>query len=274
MADRALDRHEAARRAHVAPPDWRNPAPAGRYDLVVLGGGTAGLVSAAIAAGLGARTALVERAELGGDCLNVGCVPSKALLAVGRAAAAARDAARFGVATGPVEVDFAAAMERMRRLRAGIAEHDSAERFRGLGVDVFLGEGRFTGSDRVEVEGATLVFRRAVLATGSRPAVPPIPGLSDVGFLTNESVFDLAERPARLAVIGGGAIGCELAQAFARMGSRVTLLETGPRLLPRDDPDAAAVVAAALSRDGVDVRTGIRIERVEPADAAARLAMA
>ncbi|HUP19449.1 MAG TPA: FAD-dependent oxidoreductase, partial [Gemmatimonadota bacterium] len=143
-----------------------------------------------------------------------------------------------------------------------------------LGVDVFFGGGRFGGADRVEVGGATLVFRRAVLATGSRPALPPIPGLAEAGFLTNETVFDLAERPARLAVIGGGAIGCELAQAFARLGSRVTLLESGPRLLPRDDPDAAAVVVAALSRDGVDVRTGIRIERVEPADAAARLAMA
>jgi pyruvate/2-oxoglutarate dehydrogenase complex dihydrolipoamide dehydrogenase (E3) component len=248
----------------VRPPDWANPRPAPRYNLVVLGGGTAGLVTAAAAAGLGARVALVERDRLGGDCLNVGCVPSKALLRAARAAAAARGAVDFGVRLGgEVGVDFAAVMERMRRLRAGLAPTDSAARFRGLGVDVFLGAGRFTGPDAVEVGGQTLRFRRAVVATGSRPALPPLPGLAEAGFLTNETVFNLTERPGRLAVVGAGPVGCEVAQAFARFGTRVTLLDRLPRVLPHDDPEAAAVVAGTLVRDGVEPRLGSDLLRVE-----------
>jgi pyruvate/2-oxoglutarate dehydrogenase complex dihydrolipoamide dehydrogenase (E3) component len=248
----------------VRPPDWVNPTLAPRYNLVVLGGGTAGLVTAAAAAGLGARVGLVERDRLGGDCLNVGCVPSKALLRAARAAADARGAVDFGVRRGgEVAVDFAAVMERMRRLRAGLAPTDSAARFRGLGVDVFLGAGRFTGPDAVEVGGQTLRFRRAVVATGSRPALPPLPGLAEAGFLTNETVFNLTERPGRLAVVGAGPVGCELAQAFARFGTRVTLLDRLPTVLPHDDPEAAAVVAGALVRDGVEPRLASDLLRVE-----------
>ena len=248
----------------VRPPGWVNPTPAKRYNLVVLGGGTAGLVTAAAAAGLGARVALVERDRLGGDCLNVGCVPSKALLRVARAVSDTRSAGEFGVhLAGEVGGDFAAAMERVRRLRALLAPADAAERFRGLGVDVFLGAGRFTGPDTVEVGGQTLRFLKAVVATGTRPAWPPVPGMADSGFITNETVFNLTDRPGRLAVIGAGPIGCELSQAFARFGTRVTLLDLVPTVLPREDPDAAAVVARALRRDGIEPRLGVDLVRVD-----------
>ncbi|HSJ99272.1 MAG TPA: mercuric reductase [Myxococcota bacterium] len=270
------DPHDAALLAAVAPPDWQNPDPAARYDLVVLGAGTAGLVSAAIASGLGARVALVERALMGGDCLNVGCVPSKALIRAGRFVADARAAAAVGVAPPDgARPDFAAAMERMRAIRAGIAPHDSARRFRDeLGVDVFLGAGRFVGPDAAQVDGRRLRFRRAIVATGARAGAPPIPGLADAGFLTNESVFALREPPARLAVIGGGPIGCELAQAFARLGVAVTLFEVAARLLERDDPEAGAIVARALARDGVRVLCGAKIEGVSRDGAGKRLRFA
>lgn len=270
------DPHDAALLAAVAPPDWRNPEPARRYDLVVLGAGTAGLVSAAIASGLGARVALVERGLLGGDCLNVGCVPSKAVLRAGRFVTDARAASAIGLAPRDgAQPDFAAAMERMRAIRAATAPHDSARRFRDeLGVDVFLGEGRFTGPEEALVDGRRLVFRRAIVATGARPGLPPIPGLAEAGPLTNETVFTLRERPTRLAVIGGGPLGCELAQAFARLGAAVTLFEVAPRLLERDDPEAAAIVARALARDGVRVLLGAHVERVARDGAARRVRFA
>lgn len=257
------DAHNRALVAAVHPPGWTNPTPRGRYDLVVVGAGTAGLVAAAGAAGLGARVALVERHLLGGDCLNAGCVPSKALLASARAAAAARRAGDFGVRVRDVEVDFPAVMERMRRLRASVAPHDSAARFHDLGVDVFLGRGCFTSATTLEVDGTALSFARAVIATGARPAVPSIAGLAEAGFLTNETVFSLTALPPRLAVVGGGPIGCELAQAFRRFGSEVTLLNDVARLLPRDDEDAAAIVERALAADGVRILNGARIERAE-----------
>ncbi|HXX46955.1 MAG TPA: mercuric reductase [Myxococcota bacterium] len=247
----------------VHPPAWQNPRPAARYDLVALGGGTAGLVAAIVSAGLGARVALVERALLGGDCLNVGCVPSKTLIRSARAAADARGATPLGVRVGAVEVDFAAVMERVRRVRAEIAPHDSAQRYAGLGVDVFLGHGRFSAPDALEVAGATLRFKRAVIATGARPAPPAIPGLAEAGFLTNETVFSLVERPAQLAVIGAGPIGCELAQAFQRLGSQVTVVEVAEQVLIREDPDAAALVRTALERDGVEILLGAKLERIE-----------
>lgn len=259
----------------VHPPTWTNPTPAGRYNLVVLGAGTAGLVTAAGAAGLGAKVALVERELMGGDCLNVGCVPSKALLSAARMAAAIRRAGEFGVRVpAGAEVDFSAVMERLRRLRADIAPNDSAERFRQLGVDVFLGAARFAGPETVEVAGQTLRFRKAVIATGARADRPAIPGLAEAGYLTNETVFTLTERPARLAVLGGGPIGCELAQAFCRLGSTVTLLERGTQLLSREDRDAAERVAAALARDGVRILTGAVVERVERGDAGKTLHLA
>jgi pyruvate/2-oxoglutarate dehydrogenase complex dihydrolipoamide dehydrogenase (E3) component len=262
------DPHDRRLRQLAHPPGRPNPTPSGRYNLVVLGGGTAGLVCAAGAAGLGARVALVERDLLGGDCLNVGCVPSKALLRSARAAADARRAADFGVRLpAPPEVDFPAVMARMRRLRAEIAPHDSVERFERLGVDVFLGHGRFVASDAVEVDGRRLEFARAVVATGARAAIPPVPGLAALGPLTNETVFTLTSLPRRLAVIGGGAIGCELAQAFARFGAAVTLIEIAPRILGQEDADAVTLVEAALARDGVEVLAGCTIEAARAAAA-------
>jgi pyruvate/2-oxoglutarate dehydrogenase complex dihydrolipoamide dehydrogenase (E3) component len=249
--------------ANVRPAGWTAPVPAGRYHLVVLGAGTAGLVAAAGAAGLGARVALVERDLMGGDCLNVGCVPSKALLRAARAVADVREAGAFGVEAGAPRVDFGAVMARMRRLRAGLSRTDSAARFRDLGVDVFFGAGRFTGPDRVEVGGRVLRFRKAVIATGARAAAPAIPGLAGSGYLTNETVFALTALPRRLAVVGTGPIGCELGQAFARFGAAVTLVEGSRRLLPREDRDAAAIVERALARDGVRLVRGMKVRAVE-----------
>ena len=257
------DEHNARLVANVHPADWRNPTPPRqRYHLVVIGAGTAGLVTAAGAAALGARVALVERHLMGGDCLNVGCVPSKAIISAARAWHDARTASsRFGGPGSSDRGDFAAAMERMRRLRADLSSVDSAQRFTGLGVDVFLGHARFTAPDRVTVADQVLRFRRAVIATGARAAVPAIPGLEAAGYYTNETIFTLTERPAHLTVLGAGPIGCELAQAFARLGIRVTILDRGDRALSRDDPDAARVVEAALRADGVTLEFGARVQR-------------
>jgi pyruvate/2-oxoglutarate dehydrogenase complex dihydrolipoamide dehydrogenase (E3) component len=229
----------------------------------VIGAGPAGLVAAGIAAGLGARVALVERNLFGGDCLNVGCVPSKAVIASARAASLVREAAALGIRAGEVRVDFAAVMARMREIRAGIAPNDGVERFTSLGIDVYLGDARFTGPTTVEVDGRTLEFTRAVIATGARAALPPIPGLADLDCLTNETVFWLTELPPRLAVVGGGPIGCELAQAFRRLGADVTVLNADAHLLPREDADAATIVEARMTAEGVRVRNGVRITRAE-----------
>jgi pyruvate/2-oxoglutarate dehydrogenase complex dihydrolipoamide dehydrogenase (E3) component len=261
------DDHNQRLLYNVHPADWVNPEPKARYHLVVIGAGTAGLVSAAGAAGLGARVALIERSYLGGDCLNFGCVPSKALLRAGRAIADVRASREFGVEIGgDIHVDFPAIMRRMRRLRADISPHDSAQRFRNLGVDVFLGDARFVGEDHVSVAGKTLAFRRAIIATGTSPAIPAIPGLAEAGYLTNETIFALTALPARLAVIGAGPIGCELAQAFARFGARVTLIGNHAHVLPREDTDAAALVAEHLQRDGVEMRMSCAVTRVDSAN--------
>lgn len=259
------DEHNQRLVAHVHPPDWINPEPAGRYNFVVIGAGTAGLVAAAGAAGLGAKVALVERHLMGGDCLNVGCVPSKTLIRSARALADVREAGRFGVSVPDgARVEFSAVMERVRRIRAQISPHDSARRFRDeYGVDVFLGDARFTGRDTVQVGDATLRFARAVIATGARPVVPPVPGLMEAGFHTNETIFNLTELPARMAFLGGGPIGCELAQTFARFGSRVTIIEQERQFLPREDADAVAILRAALQRDGVELRLETTLKRVE-----------
>ncbi|MCY4599816.1 MAG: mercuric reductase [Acidobacteria bacterium] len=258
------DEHNQALIANVHPPEWRNPEPAGRYNLVVVGAGTAGLVTAAVAAGVGARVALVERHLMGGDCLNVGCVPSKGLVRASRAWAEVADGGEFGLAfPGAVERDFGAVMTRMRKLRARLSRVDSAERFTGLGVDVFVGNGRFSGPETVAVDGARLRFARAVICTGARAAAPPIPGLAESGYLTNETVFSLTELPRRLAVIGAGPIGCEMAQAFARFGSDVTLIEMTSRILPREDADAAAIVQARMRKDGVRLALDAAISGVE-----------
>lgn len=245
---------------HVAPADWVNPTSTGRYHLVVIGAGPAGLVAAAGAAGLGAKVALIEKHRLGGDCLNYGCVPSKALLKSARVAATVRNAGEFGVdVPAGSRVDFGAVMERMRRLRASLAPHDSAERFRGLGVDVFFGAGCFTSPDTIDVGGQSLRFRRALIATGGRAAIPDISGLAEAGFATNETVFSLASLPRRLVVLGAGPIGCELAQAFARFGSQVTLIASRANVLPKEDADAARIVEASLRRDGVEILANARV---------------
>lgn len=241
---------ELVRQVH--PPDWVNPKPAKRYNLVVIGAGTAGLVTAAAAAGLGAKVALVERDLMGGDCLNVGCVPSKGLLSAARVARTVRRASEFGVQVpGKVKIDFAAVMRRMRQLRSGISHHDSAERFRDLGVDVFLGDAAFQDSNSVRVGDYTLPFKKAVIATGARTSAPPIPGLAQVDYLTNETLFSLTELPGRFGVIGAGPVGCEMAQAFANFGAEVFLVEAMHGVLPREDRDAAHLVQQSLESDGV-----------------------
>ena len=247
-----FDQYNQQLLAQVRPPDWVNPAPRERYHLVVIGAGTAGLVTASIAAGLGASVALVERHLMGGDCLNVGCVPSKSVIAAARSWQSAADSSEYF--SGPQAVgsgNFAEIMERMRRVRAGMSRMDGAQRFRDLGVDVFLGAGRFTGRDSVAVDHAVLRFRRAVIATGARPASAQIPGLERVGYLTNETVFELAELPRHLLVIGAGPLGCEMAQAFARLGARVTVVNREAQILPREDEDAARIVEESMQRHGV-----------------------
>jgi pyruvate/2-oxoglutarate dehydrogenase complex dihydrolipoamide dehydrogenase (E3) component len=260
-----LDKHNRTLIENVHPLDWVNPTPTGRYNMVVLGAGTAGLVTAAGAAGLGAKVALIERTLMGGDCLNVGCVPSKALIRCARAYAHLREASDFGIQVPEnIKLNFPAVMERMRRLRAQISQHDSASRFRDLGVDIYLGEARFTGSDTVEVGGQELQFTRACIATGTRPLEPPIPGLDTINFLTNETIFSLTELPQRLAVLGAGPIGCELAQTFARFGTQVWLIELQQQVLPREDPDAAARIAETLAAEGVKLQLQTKLVSVQP----------
>jgi pyruvate/2-oxoglutarate dehydrogenase complex dihydrolipoamide dehydrogenase (E3) component len=248
---------------HVHPPGWQNPRAADRYDLIVLGGGTAGLVSAMGAAGLGARVALVERQFLGGDCLNSGCVPSKAIIRSARVVGELRRAVALGVHAGDVSVDFPEVMHRMRERRASIAEHDAAERLKRAGVDVFFGNGRFADARTVLVDDQRLQFGRAVIATGSRPTVPAVPGLEVAPFLTNETVFSLTELPRRLLVIGAGPMGCELAQAFARFGTVVTLFGRARQPLPREDADAAAILQRHLEADSIRLELGVTLDRVD-----------
>ncbi|BCX19638.1 MAG: dihydrolipoamide dehydrogenase [Geminicoccaceae bacterium] len=232
-------------------------------DLCVVGGGSGGLTLAAGAVQMGASVVLVEAERMGGDCLNVGCVPSKALLAAARRAQAIREAGAFGIAAGEPEIDFARVMDRVRDVIAQIAPHDSVERFEGLGVKVILARGRFTGPAELEAGGYRIRARRFVLATGSRPAVPPIPGLSEVPYLTNETVFENRVRPTHLLVLGAGPIGCELAQAHRRLGSAVTLVDIGP-LLPREDPALVALLRQRFLEEGIVVRERVEVRRVEP----------
>lgn len=238
--------------SNVHPVDWQNPTPSGRYNLVVIGAGTAGLVTAAGAAGLGAKVAIIERGLMGGDCLNVGCVPSKAVISAGRIASTVAMAHEYGVhVADETHVDFEAIMQRMRDLRARISPNDSAKRFRERGVDVYFGQASFLDSNTVDVGGTKLQFKRAVIATGARASAPPIPGLETVDYLTNETLFSLTSLPKRLGVIGAGPIGCEMAQTFAQFGSEVHLVETQHGVLPREDREAAAIVEQSMKRDGV-----------------------
>jgi pyruvate/2-oxoglutarate dehydrogenase complex dihydrolipoamide dehydrogenase (E3) component len=256
-----LDEHNRTLLENVHPEPYTNPTPAGRYNLVVIGAGTAGLVTAAAAAGLGAKVALVEKHLMGGDCLNVGCVPSKGVIRASRAVHEVRHAAEFGVHI-PAEwrADFGAAMARMRRLRAGISHNDSVRRYRSLGVDVYIGEGRFTGGDVVEVDGQRLHFARAVITSGARAARLPVPGLDRVDYLTNETVFWLTELPRRLVVLGAGPIGCELGQAFRRFGSEVTIVSKD--FLPKEEDETTKLVQASFRRDGITIALGATITGV------------
>jgi mercury(II) reductase len=263
-----FDQFNQELQAQVAPADWQNPTPDGRYNLVVIGAGTAGLVAAAGAAGLGAKVGLIERHLMGGDCLNVGCVPSKALISAARVAATVREASGYGIDTAAeCDVRFAEVMERVRRLRAQISPNDSAARFQQLGVDVFQGDACFTGPQTVEVAGTQLNFAKAVIATGARATRPPIPGLDKVNYLTNESLFSLTDRPERLVIVGGGPIGTEMAQAFRRLGSQVTLLEQADHILSKEDAQAAAIVQQSLQHEGVRIITGAAVSEVTESDA-------
>lgn len=259
-----LDEHNTRMLDLLHPKEWIDPEPKSSYNLVVIGGGAGGLISAAGAAGVGGRVALIESHLLGGDCLTVGCVPSKLLLRSAKAAAAVRSASAFGVhINGEVSVDFGFVMERLRRLRASIAPVDSARRYsEKLGVDIFMGKGTFTGQNTIEVNGKTLRFAKAVVATGGTASVPPIPGLKEAPYLTNASIFNLTELPAHMGVIGAGPIGIELAQAFQRLGSRVTVFSRDGKILPKEDPEAARIVEKSLRHDGVTFAFKVKYKRV------------
>jgi len=247
----------------VHPPDYVNPEPAPKYNLVVVGAGTAGLVSSIGASSLGARVALVEKHLFGGDCLNFGCVPSKAVIRSARVMAEINRSSEYGIRmAGHAEADFAKVMERMRRLRVQISKNDSVERFVSMGSDIFLGEGKFIDRHKLEVDGKVLKFKKAVIATGARPRQPEIEGLTEAGFLTNETVFSLTERPDRLVVIGGGPIGVELAQAFCRFGSKVTIIQRNEQFLPREDRDAAELLGRVLEREGIVCKLRTQVTKV------------
>ena len=246
------DEHNKKLVSHVHPSDWKNPQPSGKYNLVVIGAGTAGLVTAAGAAGLGAKVALIERHFMGGDCLNVGCVPSKAIISSARVAAAVRDASELGVNVPPgTKADFGKVMERMRKLRSDISPHDSVKRFSELGINVFLGQGKFIDASTIAVDDIELKFAKAVICTGARASAPPIDGLEIVPYLTNETLFSLTELPERIGIIGAGPIGCEMSQTFARFGSEVYLVESAPGILVKEDQEAAEIIRNQLIRDGV-----------------------
>ena len=249
------DRFNETLISRVRPPDWVNPMPARRYNLVVIGAGTAGLVASAIAASLGARVALIEKRLMGGDCLNFGCVPSKALIRVSKAYNEISRCSRFGIEIqGPLKLNSGSVMEWVRSVRSRISENDSVHKFTKLGVDVFIGEACFTGPSRVSVGDSELNFSKAAICTGTHPVILEIPGLKHDDCLTNETVFELNSIPDRLAVIGAGPVGCELAQAFARLGSKVTLFHKHSRILEREDEDASAILHAKFMEDGIEIK--------------------
>ncbi|HXN72520.1 MAG TPA: mercuric reductase [Candidatus Acidoferrales bacterium] len=260
MSTRPLPSHQSSDEydrkdlLNVRPADWKNPEPVERYNLVVIGAGPAGLLAALNAAKVGAKVAIIERDLFGGACFNVGCIPSKAIIRTSRAYAEMRDAETFGaqVPTG-ISVDFRAAMERMRRVRARTSRRVSAHRLSSAGVDVYFGEARFVARDAIEVDGKRLRFKSALVASGARPKPPSIPGIEATGYLTNENVWDLTECPRRLLVLGGGPLGCELAQAFCRLGSEVSIAQDEPMFLGNEERDAAQILSDSLARDGIGI---------------------
>lgn len=254
--------------SNTHPADWQNPNPDGRYNLLVIGGGSGGLIAATAAAGMGGKVALVEKKLLGGDCLHTGCVPSKTIIRSAKAVGDIRRAADLGVTIkgGEIDVDFRAIMERMRRIRSEISHHDSAERFKNLGIDLFLGSGSFSGPNSFEIDGRTIHFSRAVIATGARAADIPIPGLKESGYINNEGVFELTELPQRLVIIGAGVIGLEMAQSFARFGSQVTVMDITDKIGGLQHDDEISLIRRALERDGVYFCLETQIEKVELAN--------
>ncbi|MEO5829613.1 MAG: mercuric reductase [Rhodanobacter sp.] len=260
------DAHERKRLEAVRPESWNNPQPSGPYQLVIVGAGPAGLVAASEAAALGVSVALIERHQIGGTCFNTGCVPSKTLLRTAAVYAEMRDASRYGAQVpSDIQVDFAAVMSRLRRIRSHLTNTTSVRLLAASGVDVFFGNAQFEGPDRLTVNGQAVQFEKALIATGARPNVPDVPGLKQAGFLTNLTIFELAELPRRLLVIGGGPLGCELAQAFQRLGCKVTIVQKPPLFLEHEERDAAQTLSNAFVRDGIEVRlntiaTAVRVE--------------
>jgi pyruvate/2-oxoglutarate dehydrogenase complex dihydrolipoamide dehydrogenase (E3) component len=260
------DAWEDKRLADLHPVAWVNPKPAGRYQLVIVGAGSAGVAAAELAIAMGLKVAMIERHLIGGTCLNTGCVPSKALIRTARLYADMRNAGRYGgKVPDHIEVDFTAVMDRVRRIRSHLSGGSSVRRMASLGVDMFFGNVRFTGADTLMVNDLTLRFGKAMIATGTRPHIPDVPGLREAGFLTNATVFNLTELPKRLLVIGGGPVGCELAQAFRQLGSKVTIVQDKPLFLEKEERDAAQILSDAFARDGIEVRlnttaTAVRVE--------------
>jgi pyruvate/2-oxoglutarate dehydrogenase complex dihydrolipoamide dehydrogenase (E3) component len=246
---------EAAFLRRVRPEDWQNPAPRSRYDLAIVGAGPAGLVAAEAAARLGFLVALIERNRIGGNSLNVGSVPSKAIIRTAGVYGTMREAEEFG-APVPNEpaLEFEKVMARMRRIRTRISGYNSAHNLAALGVDIFFGNARFERPDVLLADDTRLHFKKALIAVGARPKAPDIPGLDKTGYLTSSTIFEMTALPKRLAVIGGGPLGCELAQAFCRLGSQVIIVQNDPKFLPREERDAAEILSRSMARDGVEIR--------------------
>jgi pyruvate/2-oxoglutarate dehydrogenase complex dihydrolipoamide dehydrogenase (E3) component len=252
---------------NVHPNGWTDPVPKPKYNLIVVGGGAAGLVTAAGAAGVGAVVALIEENLLGGDCLNFGCVPSKALIKAAKVAHTLKNSSEFGIEAGEVKVNFPEVMKKVRKVRADISSHDSALRFaEKMNVDVFLGRGEFTSETSIRVNGKNLIFTNAVIASGASPAVAPIPGLQSVPYFTNETIFNITTLPSSILVLGSGPAGCEFAQCFARFGSNVYLVNRSERLLSKEEKEAAEVVKNSMEKDGVKFFLGFNVERLSKVD--------
>lgn len=264
-----MDKYNKELVDNVYPPNWENPTPAGKYNLVVIGAGSGGLVAAVGTAGIGGKVAVIERGLIGGDCLNVGCVPSKTIIRSARVMGDLARARQYGVhVPDDVQIDFARVMERVREVRAKISYHDAASRFVDMGIDVYFGEGRFSGPDTIEVAGQTLHFSKAIIATGSSPLHIPIEGIAEADYITNETVWNMTELPPRLAVIGAGPIGSELAQSFQRLGSAVTLFDLAPNVMPREDASASAIVQDIFVKEGMQLKLGAKISHVRKDGAA------